>query len=229
MYKKKQFESVAENYSKYQDSGSVGLMMDICHKGLEKIKYLKNLDNNSIVLEIGAGSSPHIDYVNHNYKKYIFLESSNYAINFLKKKFNKNKKISIKFYKNNNIPFKKNYFDRIIISHVLEHIPDPENYLNQMFKLLKKDGVLSIALPNDPGILWRLGRFFLKIFKVKKVLKLTENEYNYMIATEHINSIFNLISIIKYKYDKHIIDESYLPFKIKNLDLNLFYNVTLKK
>lgn len=41
MYKKKQFESVAENYSKYQDSGSVGLMMDICHKGLEKNKVFK--------------------------------------------------------------------------------------------------------------------------------------------------------------------------------------------
>ena len=50
-----------------------------------------------------------------------------------------------------------------------------------------------------------------------------------MIATEHINSIFNLISIIKYKYKRNIIDEKYLPFKIKNLDLNLFYNVTLKK
>ena len=107
MYKKKQFESVAENYSTYQDSGSVGLMMDICHKGLEKINYLKNLDDNSIILEIGAGSSPHIKYVNHNYKKYFFLESSSYAINFLKKKFSKNKKISIKFYKNKNIPFKK--------------------------------------------------------------------------------------------------------------------------
>ncbi len=229
MYKKKEFNNLAKNYSKYQDSGSVGLMMDICHRGLEKIDYLKNFNNTSVVLEIGAGSSPHIDYVNHNFKKYFFLESSNFAINFLKKKFSKNKKIYYKFYKNNKIPFKKNYFDRIIISHVLEHIPDPENYLNQMFEHLKKNGVLSIALPNDPGILWRLGRFFLKVFKVKKILNLTEDQYNYMIATEHINSIFNLISIIKYKYNKNIIDESYLPFKIKNLDMNLFYNVTLKK
>jgi hypothetical protein len=50
-----------------------------------------------------------------------------------------------------------------------------------------------------------------------------------MIASEHINSIFNLISIIKYKYKKNIISESYLPLKIKILDFNLFYNITLKK
>ena len=32
---------------------------------------------------------------------------------------------------------------------------------------------------------------------------------------------------MKYKYN--IISEQYLPFKIKILDFNLFYNVTLKK
>ena len=50
-----------------------------------------------------------------------------------------------------------------------------------------------------------------------------------MIASEHVNSIFNLKSIIKYKYKNNIITEQYLPFRIKILDCNLFYNVTLKK
>lgn len=226
MYKKKQFSKLEKKYSNYQDKGSVGMMMEISHKGME---INNNFNKKSNILEIGAGSSPHINYLNHDYGKYYFLESSSFAINFLKKKFKKNKKIFYKFYKKNSIPFKKNYFDRIIISHVLEHIPDPEKYLNQMLGLLKKNGVLSIALPTDPGILWRIGRFFLKLLKVKKILNISEEEYNYMIATEHINSIFNLKSIIKYKYSKNIIDEKYLPFKIKNVDLNLFYNVTLKK
>ena len=98
-----------------------------------------------------------------------------------------------------------------------------------MFKKLKKNGLMSIALPCDPGFLWRLGRFFLKIFKVKQQLKISKIEYDYMIATEHINSIFNLLSIIRFKYKKKIISEKYLPFKIKILDFNLFYNVNIKK
>ena len=60
------------------------------------------------------------------------------------------------------IPFEDNYFDRIIISHCLEHINNPEKFLLQMMDKLKIGGVLSISLPTDPGLLFRLGRFYLK-------------------------------------------------------------------
>ena len=229
MYKKKQFFKLEKKYNSYQDAGTVGTMMKICHEKLEDNKHLKRLKNNCKILEIGAGSSPHLKYIKHEFGKYFFLENSKFAINFLKKKFSGNKKIQFKSYKGKKIPYKKSYFDRIIISHVLEHITDPENFLEEMMLKLKKNGIISIALPSDPGLLWRLGRFFLKLFSVKKKLNISNLEYDYMIASEHINSIFNLISIIKYKYNKNIISEQYLPFKIKILDFNLFYNITLKK
>ena len=229
MYKKKQFLKLGKKYSSYQDEGTVGMMMEICHKKLEDNIHLKKLKKNCKVLEIGAGSSPHLKYVKHKYERYIFLENSKFAINFLKKKFCNDKKLKFKSYDGKKIPYNKNYFDRIIISHVLEHVPDPEIFLAEMMIKLKKNGILSISLPSDPGLLWRIGRFFLKLFTVKNKLNITNLEYDYMIASEHINSIFNLISIIKYKYKYNMISEQYLPFKIKILDFNLFYNVTLKK
>ena len=230
MYKKKQFKKLQNKYNKYQDSGSVGLLMNICHKGLENdIKYLCNKKSSDRILEIGAGTSPHINYINNKFDKYFFLENSKFSIKYLKKKFSKKNNIFYRLYSGRKIPFKSNYFDRIIISHVLEHISDPEFFLDEMIRKLKPGGSLSIALPCDPGILWRLGRFFLKIFSVKKKLGIISEEYDYMIATEHINSIFNLRSILKFKYKKSIKKESYLPFKFKSIDLNLFYNITLIK
>ena len=49
-----------------------------------------------------------------------------------------------------------------------------------------------------------------------------------MNATEHVNSIFNLISIIKFNYKKSI-EEHYYPFRLKLVDINLFYNVHIYK
>ena len=37
-------------------------------------------------------------------------------------------------------------------------------------RTLKTGGVLSISLPTDPGIIWRLGRKFIKYFTLKKKL-----------------------------------------------------------
>ena len=229
MYKKKVFKKVEKKYNSYQEKGAVGLFMKLCHLQLEINNYFNEFDKKTKVLEIGAGSSPHYAYISHAFGKYVFLEKSKFAINYLKKKFKKNKKIDYKSYNGKKIPFKENFFDRIILSHVLEHIPEPEVFLKDTMKKLKKNGILSISLPCDPGVLWRVGRFFLKILSVKKILNISNVEYDYLIASEHINSIFNLKSIIKYKYSKNIINESYLPTRIKSTDLNLFYNITLRK
>ena len=97
-----------------------------------------------------------------------------------------------------------------------------------MMSKLKKGGMLSISLPTDPGLLFRLGRLYLKLFSIKKKYKIDSEEFDYMNATEHINSIFALRSLIKYHF-KGSIKEFYLPFRIKSIDLNLFYNVHIIK
>ena len=52
----------------------------------------------------------------------------------------------------------------MIISHTLEHIHCPEAFINELLRVLKPNGVISIALPCDNGLLWRLGRFYNKFF-----------------------------------------------------------------
>ncbi len=144
--------------------------------------------------------------------------------NFYKKKY---PKIKYKKYNGKKIPFKKNTFDRIIISHCLEHILNPEIFLFEMLRVLKKGSVISIALPTDPGLLWRLGRFFIKNFIQKKTHNLNNLDYDYVNAIEHVNSVFNLRTIIKKKFN--IISEKFYPFNFGCVDLNLFYVVQILK
>jgi len=221
VYKKDEFRKLDNKYTAHLYEGFYGFVMRYCHRQLENFSREKKY---SKVLEIGAGNVPHLNYLKHDYDEYFIAETSSYAMESYKEK----KNIKAYFYDGVNLPFEDNFFDRIIISHTLEHINEPEKFLFEMMSKLKMSGILSISLPTDPGLLWRLAKLFTKYFVARKTYKISGKEYEYMQATEHINSIFNLISLIRYNF-KNQIDESFLPFKIKLVDINLFYNVHITK
>jgi len=221
MYKKKKFKKLDSKYNTHLYTGLNGYFMRYCHRQLEKFNKKEKY---SRVLEIGAGSAPHLEYLKHNYDEYFVVETSDYALNFYKDMQN----INAKIYDGKNLPFDDNFFDRIIISHCLEHITEPENFLFEMMSKLKKDGVLSISLPTDPGLLWRFGRLFIRNFTLNKTYKISKDEYEYVNATEHVNSIFNLVNLIRYNF-KNQIEEHFIPFKVMLPDVNLFYNVHITK
>ena len=223
MYKKEIFRDLDKKYNSHLYSGLLGYLMNYCHKKLEIFKKKNNYDK---ILEVGAGSAPHLKYLTHSYNEYHIAETSDYASDFFKK--NLNNKIKFTKYDGKKLPYDNEYFDRIIISHCLEHILSPEEFIFEMMSKLKKGGVLSISLPTDPGVAWRLGRMFIRLFSIKKTYNISGEEYEYINATEHVNSIFNLISIIRYHF-KGTIDERFYPFLIKSPDLNLFYNVQIYK
>jgi len=223
MYKKETFRDLDKKYNSHLYTGVLGILMNYCHK---KLEIFKKKDSYDKVLEIGAGSAPHLKYLTHSYNEYHIAETSNYASEVFEK--NLNNKIIFKKYDGKKLPYENEYFDRIIISHCLEHILSPEEFMFEMMSKLKKGGVLSISLPTDPGFAWRIGRMFIRLFSIKKTYNISGDEYEYINATEHINSIFNLISLIRYNF-KDSIEERFYPLKIKSPDLNLFYNVQIYK
>ena len=222
MYKKEIFRDLDKKHKSHLYTGLQGFFMKYGHKKLEDFK--KKNDHLSKVLEVGAGDTPHYNYIKHTYDEYHIAETSEYVNDFHKD----NKKVKIITYDGKKLPYPDESFDRIIISHCLEHILSPEDFLAEMINKLKKGGVLSISLPTDPGFAWRLGRLFVGLFKVKKTYNLSFEEFEYLNATEHVNSIFNLISIIRFKY-KDSFEEKFYPLKIKSPDLNLIYNAHIYK
>ena len=221
MYKDKNFSKLDTVYRKHLYTGFVGVFMNYCHKKLECYDFNDNL---SKILEIGPGTVPHAPYIKHSYEEYHILETSEYAIEELKKQGYTN----IKTYDGSTLPYSDESFDRIIMSHVLEHISDPHSFLLHLMKKLKNGGILSISLPTDPGLFWRASRQMIKILSLNKGQEVSNLEYDYINSIEHINSIFNLRNIIKYHFSGKL-HETFLPFRVSLPDLNLFYNVHIKK
>jgi ubiquinone/menaquinone biosynthesis C-methylase UbiE len=210
-----------KNYNNYLYKGLIGVLFRYQHKRLSP----KDYRNNERVLEIGPGFEPHIKYVKLNFKEYYCLELNNNK-ELIKYYENNFPNIIYKNYDGRNLNFPENFFDRIIISHTLEHIINFEEFLIEMHRVLKIDGVISIASPCDNGFLWRFCRFLLKKTYFK-LLKVSDLDYDYNLAKDHVNTIFQIISVLRKKFT--IISEYYLPFKIKIIDFNLIHICHLRK
>ena len=106
MFEKKQFNKLNSLYSNHIYKGLNGFLMRYCHR---KLECFKKKEKYSKVLEIGAGNTPHLDYLKHDYDEYFIAETSAYALEFYKEM----KNVKAYSYDGVTLPFEDNFFDRI--------------------------------------------------------------------------------------------------------------------
>lgn len=103
--------------------------------------------------------------------------------------------------------FKDQFFDVIVCTDVIEHIFDYKKAMNELKRVLKKDGFLIISFPNET--LLTIGRIFLR----RKPIK----------VPDHVNSFTpdRMVKEIKLKKKS----KAYVPF---NLLFNLSFDCIIK-
>jgi phosphatidylethanolamine/phosphatidyl-N-methylethanolamine N-methyltransferase len=201
------------------------LVMRASHKLMERA--FDDQVHFGCVLEIGAGTGEHLPFVRHKFNKYILTDLDPKTLELAKKKLSEihNGKIEFETQTGERLIYADNTFDRVVATHVLEHIYQPHLVLNEWCRVLKNSGVLSILIPTDPGLAWRLGRHF----GPRKNAIARGIAYDYVMAREHVNSCNNLIAILRHYFPEA--KEAWWPFPIASIDLNLFFcfHATVKK
>lgn len=82
------------------------------------------------------------------------VESSRWAADYCRKKL-KRTVYSGEFEK---VRLSQNYYDVVVINHVLEHMVNPLKTLNKIRRILKEKGILLIGVPNIQSIMFTLLR-----------------------------------------------------------------------
>lgn len=102
------------------------------------------------LLEIGAadGYMTQLISANHNIKHYHIVEASQLYAQYLKGKFASVKVINSTLEK---YQYEKKY-KTIIASHVLEHIPNVNQFLKKAYSLLDDNGYFIVSVPNALSI-----------------------------------------------------------------------------
>ena len=95
---------------------------------------ITKIGTNDNVLEIGPGADPH---PRSDVLLELRLDEKEYVRQFgQEKKLVTDKKVV--FYDGNKFPFEDGAFDYVICSHVLEHVPDVERFLSEVFRVGKR-------------------------------------------------------------------------------------------
>lgn len=210
------------NYEKLNYSGNLSSrVLSHSHVVLEKEFGVNR--HFSKVLEIGAGSGQHALSVQHAFDSYTITDGNDRMLDQAKVRFAEDQRYQFQVEDARKLSFDDCSFDRVIATHVLEHLVHPHEVLREWTRVVKKGGTLSLVLPCDPGFAWRFGR----MLGVRKRAEAAGLEYDYWMAREHVNSIFNLVTFIDYYFAD--VKTSWWPLRIPTPDLNLIYaaNITV--
>jgi len=113
------------------------------YRYLDEINKICTINNTKKILDVGCGISTILHFIDGKEKV---------GIDPLAKKYKKLYKyptdITIKKSDGENIPYKSEYFDIVFCSNVIDHVTNTEETLNEIHRVLKKDGffVLTVEL-----------------------------------------------------------------------------------
>lgn len=125
-------------------------------------KVLKSIkcNNNEKILDIGCGNKPYLKYFSEH-QIYHGLEIST----------NTNNKADF-FYDGKEFPFEDSSYTKILCTQVIEHVPNPNLFLKEIYRILSKNGELIITVPliwDEHEAPFDFQRF--TSFGIKKLLK----------------------------------------------------------
>jgi len=140
-----------------------------------KDKYFKNLKGKKI-LEIGCGDGGVVQFLKDENEVY-GVDISKNALGLLEQQGIKGALIDIS---KEDLPFKDSEFDVIIILEILEHLKSPQNAIEEIQRVLKKNGKLIISIPNP-----RTGHKFIypSLFQLKNFKRYLLNNKFLILST----------------------------------------------
>ena len=175
----------------------------------KKLKLINSFNTESkTILDIGAGTGDFLSVCKKDHWEIYGIEPS---INAKKLAYKKG------IHLDSTITNYDKKFDIITMWHVLEHVPNLLEYITTLQRLLKKNGVLIIAVPNYKSYDANYYKKYWAAFDVPRHLwHFSKNSISKLFSLVHMN----VTAIIPMKFDSYYV--SLLSEKYQNNSLPMF-------
>lgn len=174
-------------------------------------------DRFSRVLEVGAGSGYHLGYVRHQFDEYVVTDQLDGLLQQAREKHSGRKGVVFDIQDATAMGYPDRSFDRLISMYNLEHLYRPHEVLREWKRVVRKAGVITVAIPAEGGVLWRLGRHL----TTRRAFAKHDLDLDYIIAREHVNTCMTLVSLMRHAFGK--CEEMWFPARVPSVDLNLLF------
>jgi SAM-dependent methyltransferase len=173
-------------------------------------------------LELGAGIGGHLEFEPLERQEYHCIELREAMADEIRRRFAGVMTVTGDCQKK--IPYEDNFFDRVVVIHVLEHLPNLPAAISEVHRVTKPGGLFSVVLPCDPGLAYGMAR---KMSAERLFRKRYGLPYGWFIRREHINSPGEIIHVLREHF--MLFDMMYFPTRIPLVSLNLCIGVTARK
>ena len=199
--------------------GPLGWFTSRYHRELEAYRNTSGQN----ILDIGGGAGEHLLFVKAIPVTYTILDPSP-SIGIRAQSFADENGVQLVTIegRGEDIPFREESFDRVVITCVLLHAEDPAKMIREAYRVLKSGGTMSIYLPSDPGMLYRLIRHLTSHRRTKKISEFSMEQVKYIWSLEHTNHVAGLIIQIRYTLREFDLEEVRFPLGIPGWNFNLF-------
>lgn len=174
--------------------GFVGLFVNpfyIARRGLvEGVKKYRGFIGGR-VLDVGCGTKPYRDY----------LECSDYIGLEIDSEFNRKRNYADFYYEGLVFPFPDENFDTCITNQVLEHVFNPDIFLSEVRRVLRKNGILFLTVPfvwDEHEQPFDYARY--SSFGLKHILK--TNGFEVIETTKSVNNLSALFQLLNLYFFK---------------------------
>jgi 2-polyprenyl-3-methyl-5-hydroxy-6-metoxy-1,4-benzoquinol methylase len=156
-------DSAYASYYQFSETMKLDQNAEVLHSSVnmfrDEVENLLKYDNKRTnVLDIGSAMGTFLFAAKPFYKKAIGLDVSAQMAAYVEK----NVGVTVYLEQFNEFSYDEP-FSLIHMSHVIEHIPNPVEWLHKAASMLEEDGVLVINVPNKFSLGFRLQHFYYKL------------------------------------------------------------------
>lgn len=154
-----------EMVRKYHSEGIIyesknPLLRFIENHRLKVMLKLARVSRNDVVLDVGCGEGYLISMIPRTVKV-VGLDISKVALEKAEELLRNKDNVKLVFGDAQKMRFKKDSFDKVLCSELIEHVPEPRDVIKSVYKVLKPKGIFVISIPDEK-----------KVRKIVKMLKM---------------------------------------------------------